>query len=376
MDAIVPSLEALERRPYGRGDASGFRLVVTATGNPEVDGAVYADAEAAGVWVNSADDRAHSSFILPAVHRDGAVTVSVSTGGLSPALASWLRTRLAAQCGDGLGTLAQLLGDAASTTETSRVAQRLGGLGATARRPAARTRAVRRHRQRQGNCGDGHDNAPGNCDVRQRAVVLLSLMGSATPGPYCTQHLSSTCPVTMLHVEIGAVAPHNPQHHSIRVSARATASGSGGSAPEGDTDEIVDCSRVSGRSHRGQGDPARHRVRQRQHGWRGMALALSAVLHPGRRRDRLRHRPSRPARTPSTRAAKSSHRSDRVSDQRLRPNLGNPDHDPRRRHRRSFNLPAAAFDASGNLYVDGRLQRHNQRILADRPTRCRPSPPG
>ena len=47
---------------------------------------MHADAESAGVWVNSADDRAHSSFILPAVHRDGPVTVAVSTGGLSPAL--------------------------------------------------------------------------------------------------------------------------------------------------------------------------------------------------------------------------------------------------------------------------------------------------
>ncbi len=112
MEALVPSLHAVERRPYRRGDASAFRLVVTATGIPEVDGAVYSDAEAAGIWANSADDLAHSSFILPAVHRDGPVTVSVSTGGLSPALASWLRTRLAAECGDGLGTLALLLGDA------------------------------------------------------------------------------------------------------------------------------------------------------------------------------------------------------------------------------------------------------------------------
>jgi siroheme synthase-like protein len=111
MEALVPSLHALERRDYG-GDASTFRLVVTATGIPEVDGAVYADAEAAGVWTNSADDLAHCSFILPAVHRDGAVTVAVSTGGLSPALASWLRTRVASEYGDGLGTLAQLLGEA------------------------------------------------------------------------------------------------------------------------------------------------------------------------------------------------------------------------------------------------------------------------
>jgi siroheme synthase-like protein len=112
MEELTPSLHALERREYGKGDASTFRLVVTATGIPEVDGAVYADAEGAGVWANSADDPAHSSFILPAVHRDGSVTVSVSTGGLSPALASWLRTRLAEDCGDGLGTLAELLGEA------------------------------------------------------------------------------------------------------------------------------------------------------------------------------------------------------------------------------------------------------------------------
>ncbi len=112
MEALVPALHRVERRPYGPGDAAAFRLVVTATGLSEVDGAVFADADAVGVWINSADDRAHSSFILPAVHRDGAVTVSVSTGGLSPALSSWLRDRLAEECGDGAGALAQLLGDA------------------------------------------------------------------------------------------------------------------------------------------------------------------------------------------------------------------------------------------------------------------------
>ena len=112
MEALAPRLHAVERRDYAGGDAARYRLVVTATGIADVDAQVYADAEAAGVWVNSADDRAHSSFILPAVHRDGAVTVAVSTGGLSPALASWLRDRLAAACGDEIGALAQVLGDA------------------------------------------------------------------------------------------------------------------------------------------------------------------------------------------------------------------------------------------------------------------------
>ncbi len=111
MEALTPLLHAVERRPYMSGDVVGSRLVVAATGVPAVDGAVFADGEAAGVWVNSADDPAHCSFILPAVHRDGVVTVSVSTGGLSPALASWLRDQLAARCGNGLGTLARLLGE-------------------------------------------------------------------------------------------------------------------------------------------------------------------------------------------------------------------------------------------------------------------------
>lgn len=112
MEALAAELDTAERRAYAKGDAARFRLVVTATGRPDIDAAVHDDAEAAGVWVNSADDRAHSSFILPAVHRDGPVTVAVSTAGLSPALSSWLRDRLAAECGDGIGTLAQVIGEA------------------------------------------------------------------------------------------------------------------------------------------------------------------------------------------------------------------------------------------------------------------------
>jgi precorrin-2 dehydrogenase len=112
METVMPRLHEVERRRYAAGDAARFRLVVAATGIPEVDGQVFADAEAGGVWVNSADDRAHSSFILPAVHREGPVTVAVSTGGRSPALASWLRDRLSTACGDGIGPLAQILGDA------------------------------------------------------------------------------------------------------------------------------------------------------------------------------------------------------------------------------------------------------------------------
>ena len=112
MRALASSLARLEPRAYRPGDVAGFRLVITATGDPAVDGAVADEADAAGVWVNSADDPAHCSFILPAVHRAGAVTIAVSTGGLSPALASWLRNQLAASCGNRLDALAHLLSEA------------------------------------------------------------------------------------------------------------------------------------------------------------------------------------------------------------------------------------------------------------------------
>lgn len=102
----------LQLRPYRRGEAAGFRLVVTATGVAAVDRVVRLDAEAAGVWVNSADDPDNCTFLLPAVHRDGPVTVAVATGGASPALAAWLRRRVADALGPGLGDLAELLEEA------------------------------------------------------------------------------------------------------------------------------------------------------------------------------------------------------------------------------------------------------------------------
>jgi siroheme synthase-like protein len=97
---VVPSIDALdgvtvERRPYRAGEAAGYRLVITATGDPAVDRAVHDDADAAGVWVNTADDPANCSFTLPAVTRKGPVTVAVATDGASPALAAWLRDVLA-----------------------------------------------------------------------------------------------------------------------------------------------------------------------------------------------------------------------------------------------------------------------------------------
>jgi siroheme synthase-like protein len=104
----VPGVH-LERRRYRRGEVAGYWLVITATGDPAVDQAVHDDGEAVCVWVNSADDPARCTFTLPAVHRQGAVSVAVSTGGASPALASWLRDQLAAHVGREFAVVAERL---------------------------------------------------------------------------------------------------------------------------------------------------------------------------------------------------------------------------------------------------------------------------
>ena len=116
----------IETRQYRSPEAADYRLVVTATGRPEVDHAVFADADAAGVWVNSADDVGNCSFFLPAVHRAGTVTVAVSTGGASPALARWLRTRAAATLDFDVAVVAELLDEARSLVkETGRSTESL-----------------------------------------------------------------------------------------------------------------------------------------------------------------------------------------------------------------------------------------------------------
>lgn len=101
---------AAEVRPYRPGELVGYRLVITATDDPAVNRAVFDEGEAAGIWVNSADDPANCSFTLPARVRRGDLMVTISTSGRSPALAAWLRRRLGDELGPEYEELLDLLG--------------------------------------------------------------------------------------------------------------------------------------------------------------------------------------------------------------------------------------------------------------------------
>jgi precorrin-2 dehydrogenase/sirohydrochlorin ferrochelatase len=112
-DALVALEEQgrvrIERRAYASPEAGGHRLVVTATSDPAVNRQVFLDADAAGVWVNSADDPANCAFTLPARVRRGPLLVTIATGGRSPALATWLRRRFEDEFGPEYDDLVELL---------------------------------------------------------------------------------------------------------------------------------------------------------------------------------------------------------------------------------------------------------------------------
>jgi siroheme synthase-like protein len=100
---LDPELLALgvevEQRPFEDADVEGRAVVIAATDSNEVNRRVFEEAERRTIFCNVVDTPELCSFILPAIHRHDPITVAVSTGGASPALAQWLRDRFASQIG-------------------------------------------------------------------------------------------------------------------------------------------------------------------------------------------------------------------------------------------------------------------------------------
>jgi len=101
----------LRARSFEDGDTAGFELVMVATDDGEVNRRVAAEARAAGILVNAADDAANCDFILPSLVRRGEIALAASTGGSSPAMARWLRERLEEFLSDEVVALGDLLAD-------------------------------------------------------------------------------------------------------------------------------------------------------------------------------------------------------------------------------------------------------------------------
>ena len=117
---LTPTLAALATtrrvahvaRHFAPGDLRGAALAFAATDDGAVNGAVAREGRRRGIWVNAADDPVHCDAILPALVRRGPVTVAISTGGASPAMARATRERIDAALPPAYGVLGSIAADA------------------------------------------------------------------------------------------------------------------------------------------------------------------------------------------------------------------------------------------------------------------------
>ena len=98
------------RREYRNADLAGAFLCVASSDDPGIRASIYAEGRAHGVLVNVMDDPPHCDFAAPAVVRRGELTIAVSTGGTSPALARRLREELEERFGPEWEAIAAVVG--------------------------------------------------------------------------------------------------------------------------------------------------------------------------------------------------------------------------------------------------------------------------
>ncbi len=98
-------------RPFEEGDLDGAFIVISATDDPAVNHKVYETAEAKGILAQVVDDPPRCAFIMPSIIRRGDLTLAISTGGASPALAVRLRERLQEMIGEEYERFVTLAGE-------------------------------------------------------------------------------------------------------------------------------------------------------------------------------------------------------------------------------------------------------------------------
>lgn len=119
---MTPELLALERsmaygdrltlthRPFEKEDLSGADFVIAATSDSALNTAISATCNESRIPVNVADVTEECSFIFPSIVREDSVVIGISTGGMSPVIARYLKDRVQAVLPQGLGALTAQLG--------------------------------------------------------------------------------------------------------------------------------------------------------------------------------------------------------------------------------------------------------------------------
>jgi uroporphyrin-III C-methyltransferase / precorrin-2 dehydrogenase / sirohydrochlorin ferrochelatase len=97
--------------PFEPEMVAGYRLVIAATDDSELNRLVAASANRFGVLVNVADDPALCGFIMPAVVDRSPLVIAIGTGGRAPILAREIKASLEALIPAALGRLADFMGN-------------------------------------------------------------------------------------------------------------------------------------------------------------------------------------------------------------------------------------------------------------------------
>ncbi|HEX8464497.1 MAG TPA: bifunctional precorrin-2 dehydrogenase/sirohydrochlorin ferrochelatase [Abditibacterium sp.] len=107
---LQPDFPAVHHRAkrYETADLDGFSLVCACTAAREVNAQVAADAKARNIWCNIADAPAESDFHTSSVIRRGEIAVGVSTSGISPVLARFVRQKVEASLPQSLEILLEM----------------------------------------------------------------------------------------------------------------------------------------------------------------------------------------------------------------------------------------------------------------------------
>jgi len=109
------------QRSYQPGDLQDAVIAIAATNDTNTNLEVAKEARRKAVLVNMVDDPKDSDFIAPSYIRRGDVTIAISTGGRSPALARKIRTKLEGDFGDEYAPLALLINEVRAEVKRQRI---------------------------------------------------------------------------------------------------------------------------------------------------------------------------------------------------------------------------------------------------------------
>ena len=102
---------SLVAREFQENDLKNMFLVISATNNRNLNSRIASLCNSKNILINVVDDPENSSFFVPSVVRRGDLSIAVSTGGKSPALASKIGRELLSQFDEKYAKYLDILGE-------------------------------------------------------------------------------------------------------------------------------------------------------------------------------------------------------------------------------------------------------------------------